>query len=183
MSGFEHTSEGLARIRETYQTCVDLVDSHLIINDPARDEVPGYLRETSTTVRYHIAEQHQWLSTLPYTSALERSSVVAFQRLERQQPYRKLELLDPFRTIGGYTLLMLGMEDQERRESDVPYMSAYGEGFDYTNSRPFDRSDLTDDVLKLAETISDISRRGKLIPISFDDIQAMYETQSDIDRL
>ena len=183
MSRSEYGNEELSNIRSAYQACVELVDDHLVVNDQSRDEVPGYLHERSVTVRYNFLEQPKKLSTLPYTSALERSSVIAFQRLEREQPYRKIELLDPFRSLGGYTLLLLGMKDQAHYNPDIPDMAARGEGIDYTEARPFDHAELTGDVLSLAETIRDISRRGKLVPISFEDIQAMYGMQGDIENL
>lgn len=185
----------LERIKETYQTCVDLVDDHLAEYDPARDDIPELALEMMglankrleiTTVRFNVLEQPPEKSLpLPYSSLLGKASVVAFQKIEFEADIaggliistRKIELLDPFQAIGGATLLMVNLTggdplpEAEARDDkgDKPWLA-----------RPFYDPELTNNLLHMAITLKRMSAEQKLVPISFLDIQAMYGLHDDL---
>ncbi len=198
MAGFDpgFSDEHISHARDAYDLCATLVDSHLEIYDPGRDDLPIAVQQMmgleagdsqTETVRYNIAEPPT-AGTLPgpYSSVLEKSAVIAFQKIDHEpdsrfQPSRKIELLDPFRAIGGVTLLMLGMEEVDTNHPGMPRATIHGEEVDgWSASRPFIDADLIDNISHMAVTIRRLSEMGKLVPISFNDVQAMYQLQNEL---
>lgn len=188
----ELSEEHIERAQTVYQECVELVDHHLKNYDPARDGLPpqyakffGGPLASAPTVRYTIDGVMPDSGLVPYCTALESASVIAFQSFERRDdtPFRKIELLDPFRALGGVTLLLIGLEDADMRHPQLPGAYVHGELAGPTHGRPLYSRSLSDNLSDMVHNVKRHDERGMLSPINFMDVQAMYSLQNDLERL
>lgn len=198
MPRYRFNEQERAHLRSVYDACAALVDDHLEPYVPARDDTPKMLTELmglstgvdAETTRYSIIDQPT-AGTLPgpYSRILESAGVIAFQKLQLPESgiraastVRKVELLDPFRSVGGATLLLLSLQDHDLGHPEIPGIQAHGEAVKLTDTSPLFTPESADDILHMVTTIRGLSEAGALASISFDDIQAMYSLQSDLEN-
>jgi len=201
--GPSFSESDVANIHDTYSTWMDLTDDHLEAYDPERDNLPEDIKRrfgremsgyTEVVTRYNLLEQPAAGSCpKPYSTILERASVVVFQKIEPETDsshypiIRKVEFLNPLEALGGITLMMLTLTDRDALIPSIPEASVRQYGPDGLNAdqlippRPFYDPDLTNNLLHLAVSIKRFSEDGKLVPIGIDDIQAMYQLQVDLE--
>lgn len=196
MSNFGLSPKEINYARNTYELCAELVDDQVRQYNSERDDTPLYMRALlgnraladQVTVRFNVNQPPPRGSCPPpYAEVLEKTPVIAFQKLDRRRiglgEYRKIELLDPFSALGGVTLLMVGLEESERQNPEMPACTVSGSGIDAYLATPLYDRDLTDNLRDFTRIIKGLNQARQLTPISFDDIQAMYSLQADLDQL
>jgi hypothetical protein len=189
---FNLSDEDLLRIKDVYRTCVDLVENQLELHDHASEfEELGCIKVHA--VRYQIiTPPTPNTCPPPYSNILEKSSIVAFQRMEFEESPEssgqifKIGLFDPFRQSGDFRLLMLTVQPESElipRRPDatinIPDIPENPEA--YTD--PFASPELTNNLSHLLTSIRKLSETGQLRVVTQEDMQGMYKLHDELAKL